>query len=67
VSYSVTSAPPASLAYRRVVLDAEAVATGANPERGWHPDATWRLIQLLTGVGLGLQAPNPSLRQTHRE
>jgi stearoyl-CoA desaturase (delta-9 desaturase) len=24
---------------RRVVLDADAVAAGAKPERGWHPDA----------------------------
>ena len=67
---------------RRVALDAEAVAAGAKPERGWHPDATWRLIQLLAMLGLiykvkkpkvtvhfaGKQlVPNQSLRQTHRE
>jgi fatty-acid desaturase len=67
---------------RRVVLDADAVAAGAKPERGWHPDATWRLIQLLARLGLVYKvktpkervyfaakqlAPNPSLRQTHRE
>jgi len=34
---------------RRVVLDAAAVA---NPERGWHPDATWRLIQVLAALRL---------------
>ena len=54
----------------------------ARPERGWHPDATWRLIQLLAMLGLiykvkkpkakvhfaGKQlAPSQSLRQTHRE
>jgi fatty-acid desaturase len=67
---------------RRVVLDAEAQAAGIKPERGRHPDATWRLIQLLAMLGLiykvkqpkvkvyfaGKQlAPNQSLRQTHLE
>ena len=67
---------------RRVVLDKEAVAAGAKPDRGWHPDATWRLIQLLATLGLIYNVkkpkatihfaarqlvPNQSLRQTHRE
>ena len=67
---------------RRVVPDADALAAGAKPDRGWRPDATWRLIQLLAMLGLickvkkpkmtlyfaGKQlVPNPSLRQTHLE
>jgi hypothetical protein len=58
------------------------VAAGAGSERGWHPDVTWRLIQLLAGLGLIYKVrkpkvkvyfvtkqlvPNSSLRQTHRE
>jgi fatty-acid desaturase len=67
---------------RKVALDADALAAGAKPDRGWRPDATWRLIQLLAMLGLiykvkkpkmtvhfaGKQlVPNPSLRQTHLE
>jgi len=67
---------------RRVALDAAAVAAGVKPERGWHPDATWRLIQLLAMLGLIYNVkqpkatihfadkqlmPSQSLRQTHRE
>ena len=67
---------------RRIALDAEALAAGAKPERGWRPDATWRLIQLLAMVGLiykvkkpktivhfaGKQlVPSQPLRQTHLE
>jgi fatty-acid desaturase len=67
---------------RRVALDAEALAAGAKPDRGWRPDATWRLIQLLAMLGLIYKVkkpkvtiyfadkqlvPNPSLRQTHLE
>jgi len=67
---------------RRVVLDTEAVAAGVRPERGWHPDATWRLIQLLAVLGLVCNVktpkttvhfaakqlvPNQPLQQTHRE
>jgi hypothetical protein len=65
-----------------VALDPEALAAGIKPDRGWRPDATWRLIQLLAMLGLiykvkkpkmtvhfaGKQLmPNPSLRQTHLE
>lgn len=64
------------------MLDADALAAGAKPDRGWRPDATWRLIQLLAMVGLIYKVkkpkmtahfaskqlmPNPSLRQTHLE
>ena len=67
---------------RKVALDAEALAAGARPDRGWRPDATWRLIQLLAKAGLIYKvkepraklyfadkqlAPSPPLRQTHRE
>jgi fatty-acid desaturase len=67
---------------RRVALDAEAVAAGVRPDRGWHPDATWRLIQLLAMLGLIYNVKKPKvtihfadmqlvpsqpLRQTHRE
>jgi stearoyl-CoA desaturase (delta-9 desaturase) len=67
---------------RKIELDAEAVAAGVEPERGWRPDATWRLIQLLAVLGLVYQvkkpkvtvyfadkqlAPSEPLRQTHRE
>jgi stearoyl-CoA desaturase (delta-9 desaturase) len=67
---------------RRVALDAEAAAAGVKPERGWHPDATWRLIQLLAMLGLIRNVKQPKatiyfadkqlvpslpLRQTHRE
>ncbi len=67
---------------RRIVLDAEAAAAGAKPDRSWHPDATWRLIQLLALLGLIRNmkkprvtvhfaakqlVPSQSLRQTHRE
>jgi stearoyl-CoA desaturase (Delta-9 desaturase) len=67
---------------RTATLDAEALAAGAKPDRGWRPDATWRLIQLLAMLGLiykvkkprmkvhfaGKQlVPNQSLRQTHLE
>ena len=65
---------------RKVALDAEAPAAGIKPDHGWHPDATWRLIQLLAMLDLiykmktpkttvhfaGKQlVPNQSLRQTH--
>jgi len=67
---------------RRVIPDADALAAGARPGRGWHPDATWRLIQLRAGFGLIYKVrkpkvkvyfaakqlvPNSSLRRTHRE
>ena len=67
---------------RKVALDAEAVAAGARPDRGWRPDATWRLIQLLAMLGLIYKVkrpkatvyfadkqllPSQSLRQTHLE
>jgi fatty-acid desaturase len=67
---------------RTVTLDAEALAAGAKPDRGWRPDATWRLIQLLAMLGLIYKVkkprmkvhfadkqlvPNQSLRQTHLE
>ena len=66
---------------RKVVLDADALAAGARPDRGWRPDATWRLIQLLVLLRLignvreprarvcfaGKQLiPSQSLLQTHR-
>ena len=65
---------------RKIALDAEALAAGFSPDRGWRPDATWRLIQLLVKAGLiykvreprvkvyfadKQQQPNPSLLQTH--
>jgi hypothetical protein len=58
------------------------VAAGAKPDRGWRPDATWRLIQLLAKAGLICKVkkpkttvhfaskqlvPNQPLRQTHLE
>jgi stearoyl-CoA desaturase (Delta-9 desaturase) len=67
---------------RRVVLDAGAVAAGVRPDRGWRPDATWRLIQLLAVGGLIHKVKRPkaqfyfadkqlvptaSLRETHRD
>jgi stearoyl-CoA desaturase (Delta-9 desaturase) len=67
---------------RKVVLDVGAAAAGAEPDRGWRPDATWRLIQLLAMLGLITKVkrpkvtvyfadrqllPSQSLRQTHRE
>ena len=67
---------------RKVTLDAEAVAAGARPDRGWRPDATWRLIQLLALLGLVYKVkapkaqvyfadkqlvPSPPLRPTRRE
>jgi stearoyl-CoA desaturase (delta-9 desaturase) len=67
---------------RRIVLDPEAVAAGVEPDRGWRPDLTWRLIQLLAAAGLIYKlkkpkttvhfadkqlVPNQPLRQTHRE
>jgi stearoyl-CoA desaturase (delta-9 desaturase) len=67
---------------RKVELDADAAAAGAEPDHGWRPDATWRLIQLLAGLGLIYDVkqpksrlyfadkqlvPTPPLRQTHRE
>jgi len=67
---------------RKVTLDPEAAAARARPDRGWRPDATWRLIQLLTMLGLVYNVkepkttvhfaakqlvPNQPLRQTHRE
>jgi fatty-acid desaturase len=36
---------------RKVALDAEAAAAGAKPDRGWRPDATWRIIQVLVMLG----------------
>jgi len=67
---------------RKVALDADAATAGAEPDRGWRPDATWRLIQLLAMLGLITKVkrpkvtvrfadkqllPNQSLRETHRE
>jgi stearoyl-CoA desaturase (delta-9 desaturase) len=67
---------------RKVVLDAGAASAGAEPDRGWRPDTTWRLIQLLEMLGLITKVkrpkatvyfadkqllPSQSLRQTHRE
>jgi len=67
---------------RKAALDADALAAGAKPDRGWRPDATWRLIQVLAMVGLISKLkrpkvtvyfadkqllPNESLRQIHRE
>lgn len=67
---------------RRVVLDADAAAAGATPERGWHPDATWRLIQVLAALRLidkvktpktrvcfaaKQLVPTPSLLRTHHD
>ncbi len=67
---------------RKIALDATAVAAGARPERGWRPDATWRLIQVLALLGLLYKVKKPKvtvyfadkqllpsqpLRQTHRE
>ena len=37
---------------RKVDLDPEAVRAGIRRDRGWRPDATWRLIQLLAAVHL---------------
>jgi hypothetical protein len=65
-----------------VVLDADAAAAGATPERGWHPDATWRLIQVLAALRLidkvktpktrvcfaaKQLVPTPSLLRTHHD
>ncbi len=36
---------------RKVALDPEAAAAGAEPDRGWRPDATWRLIQMFVMLG----------------
>jgi hypothetical protein len=47
---------------RRVVLDAEAVAAGARPERGWHPDLTWRLIQILAMLVLIYRVKKPKVK-----
>jgi hypothetical protein len=44
------------------VLDAAAVAAGAKPERGWHPDATWRLIQFLAALRLIEKVKKPKTR-----
>jgi len=67
---------------RKIDLDAEAIQAGARPDRGWRPDATWRVIQLLNRVGLIYSVrrpkrivyfpvrqcnPNPSLLNTHRD
>ena len=67
---------------RRVALEPEALAAGAKPERGWRPDVTWRLIQLLAMLGLIYKVKKPKvkvhfadkqlvpsqpLRQTHLE
>jgi fatty-acid desaturase len=67
---------------RKVTLDVGAAAAGAEPDRGWRADATWRLIQLLAMLGLITKVkrpktrvyfaekqllPSESLRQTHRE
>jgi hypothetical protein len=46
---------------RRVVPDADALAAGAKPDRGWRPDATWRLIQLLAMLGLIYKAKKPKM------
>ncbi|MFZ0047605.1 MAG: fatty acid desaturase [Streptosporangiaceae bacterium] len=67
---------------RKVALDAAASAAGARPDRGWRPDATWRLIQFFAALGLIYKlrpprpevcfadkqlTPSPSLQETHRE
>ena len=67
---------------RKVALDPEAVEAGVKRDRGWRPDATWRLIQLLAAVRLVYDlkpvrttvyfgdkqlAPNPSLAATLRQ
>lgn len=67
---------------RKVDLDPDAVSAGVRPDRGWRPDATWRVIQLLDRLGLiydlkhpartirfvpALCVPTPSLRDTHRD
>ena len=67
---------------RKVDLDPEAVDAGVRRDRGWRPDATWRLIQLLTAARLiydvkpvrttvhfadKQQTTNPSLIATHRQ
>jgi len=67
---------------RTAELDPEAVRRGVRRAPGWRPDATWRAIQLLQGVGLishvrapratvhfapALREPTPSLLVTHDE
>jgi stearoyl-CoA desaturase (delta-9 desaturase) len=67
---------------RTVVLDPEARRAGLRPARGWRPDATWRLIQVLHRLRLvhdlklprttvhfpaALCVPTPSLLRTHEE
>jgi len=67
---------------RKIVPDSGAAAAGASASRGWRPDATWRLIQLLALMGLITKMkrpkvtvhfadkqllPSQSLQQTHRE
>jgi fatty-acid desaturase len=44
---------------RRVAMDAEALAAGAKRERGWRPDATWRLVQILAMLGLIYKVKRP--------
>ncbi len=47
---------------RKVALDADALAAGARPDRGWRPDATWRLIQLLVLLRLIGNVREPRVR-----
>lgn len=66
---------------RKVDLDPEAVRSGVARDRGWRPDATWRLIQILAAAHLVYDVkrvrttvyfsdkqrePNPSLAMTRR-
>jgi stearoyl-CoA desaturase (delta-9 desaturase) len=66
---------------RKVDLDAAALRAGVVRDRGWRPDATWRVIQALARVGLVHDlrrpartmyfparqcTPNPSLEQTRQ-
>lgn len=67
---------------RKVDLDPDVSGRGVGPDRGWRPDATWRVIQLLQKLGLvydvkqprrqlyfsdALCLPTPSLQHTHQE
>jgi stearoyl-CoA desaturase (delta-9 desaturase) len=44
---------------RKPRLDVVAVRAGHRPDRGWRPDATWRLIQLLTACNLIYEVRKP--------
>ena len=37
---------------RKIRLDIDAIRAGHRPDRGWRPDGTWRLIQLLSACNL---------------